>query len=142
MALYQPSSLEQSLIKVNHAADLAWASVQSSVFIRLQCGDSIDGAIPEVSLEAAQRRAKLGDDIHALLATVDDDALPHEFALTAKLLRYYAGAWSKDAERYWVAYDILGQLFYAPFAQTGYSGGYAFSQINGALAGLKFEQDG
>jgi uncharacterized protein (DUF885 family) len=142
MALYQPSSHEQSLILVNRAAELAWSYQRGSLRERLNSGESLDGGLPDVSLEAAQRRAKLGQDIAGLLAQVDDDKLPHEFALTSKLLRYYAEAWSKDAERYWLAVDLSGFLFYGPFAQTAYTGGFVFTFINRALAEFRFAKDG
>ncbi|HVT36935.1 MAG TPA: DUF885 family protein, partial [Nevskiaceae bacterium] len=142
MALYQPSSLEQSLITVNRAAELAWAQQRGGLMFRLEAGESLDGGIPDLSLEGAQRRTRLGEEIAALLATVDDEKLPHEFALTSKLLRYYAAAWVQDAERYWLACDPTGSLFYGPFAQTAYTGGYLFSFIGRALAQFRFEKDG
>jgi uncharacterized protein (DUF885 family) len=142
MALYQPSSLEQSLITVNRAAELAWSNQCGALGLRLDRGEPLDGGVPDLSLEAAQRRSRIGHDIAQLLARVDDEKLPHEFALTSKLLRYYASAWSKDAERYWVAIDIFGALFYGPFAQTAYTGGFLFNVINRAAAEFRFRKDG
>lgn len=142
MALYEPSALEKSLHAVNRAADMAWSVFRGSLMHRVEAGESLDGGIPDLSFEAAQRRAKLGQDIALLLAPIDDEQLPHEFALTSKLLRYYAQAWSKDAERYWVAVDVVGALFYGPFAQTAYSGGFLFNYINRALAQFAFTKDG
>lgn len=142
MALYQPSPLELSLINVNRATDLAWTLQRKSVYFRAQAGETLEGAIPDLSIEAAQARAKVGSDILILLAKVDDSSLPHEFALTAKLLRYFAGQWSKAAEHYWLACDVLGILFFGPFAQTAYTGGYALNLIKGQLAAWKFEKPG
>lgn len=142
MALYQPSSQEQGLILVNRAAELAWAYQRDGLVNRVETGQPIDGAIPDLSLEGAQARSRLGADILALLAQVDDEGLPHEFALTSKLLRYYATAWSKEAERYWICCDPAGYLFYGPFAQTNYTGGFAFSYINPQLAAFRFESEG
>src|ERR1041385_2553168 len=120
MTLYQPSSLEQALIHVNRAGDLAWTFQRSQLHQRIEAGETLDGGIPDISFEAVERRAQLGRELTDLLAQVNDDELPHEFALTSKLLRYYAAAWAKDAERYWVALDVNGLLFYGPFAQTAY----------------------
>jgi uncharacterized protein (DUF885 family) len=142
MALYQPSHLEQSLILVNRAAELAWTYRRNGLMNRMDAGESLDGGIPDLSLEGAQRRTQLGVSIGELLGQVDDESLPHEFALTSKLLRYYASAWAKDAERYWLAVDLCGLLFHGPFAQTAYTGGFLFTYINRALAQFAFNKDG
>src|SRR3546814_9956519 len=55
----------------------------------------IDGCLPDVSVEGAQRRTAKGQEILHLLGNIDDEALPHEYALTAKLARFFAQAWSK-----------------------------------------------
>src|SRR3546814_1391508 len=68
-----------------------------------------------VSVEGAQRRTAKGQEILHLLGNIDDEALPHEYALTAKLARFFAQAWSKDADRYWLAVDVMGYTFYGPF---------------------------
>lgn len=142
MAVYQPSPLELALIRVNRASDLAESLQRGSVYFRAQSGETLEGAIPDLSLEAAQRRSKVGEEILAVLSKVDDAQLPHEFALTAKLLRYYAQAWSKTAKHYWLACDVLGILFYGPFAQTAYTGGYALNLIKNQLAGWTFDKPG
>ncbi len=142
MALYQLSALDRALVSVNRAADLAWSYMSGFLYFRMQAGGSLDGAIPDVSIEAAQRRADLGRKMLELLAEVDDAKLPHDYALTAKLLRYYANSWSRDVERYWVAFDMAGVLFYGPFAQTAYTGGFVLNFINKALAGYSFNRDG
>jgi uncharacterized protein (DUF885 family) len=142
MALYQLSALEQALVAVNRAADLAWTYMSGFLYFRMEAGAPLDGAIPDVSLEAAQRRADLGMQIQDLLAQVDDERLPHDYALTAKLVRYYASNWSQDAERYWLAFDMLGVLFYGPFAQTAYTGGFLFNYINRVFAEFSFGKDG
>ncbi len=142
MALYQLSSLEQALVAVNRASDLAWTYLGSFLYFRIQEGGSLENIIPDVSFEAAQRRAALGVEVQQLLANVDDEKLPHEYALTAKLLRYYAENWSKDADRYWLSFDMMGVLFYGPFVQTAYTGGFLFNYINRIISEFTFDRDG
>ena len=84
----------------------------------------------------------MGAKILALLETVDDEKLPHDRALTAKLLRYYANSWSQEAHHYWVTIDPTCSLYYGPFAQTAYTGGYLFSSINPTVASFIFEREG
>jgi uncharacterized protein (DUF885 family) len=140
MTAYQRSALEQALIHVNRAVELAWDYI--GVGVRAEATGSLEGMFPDLCLEAAQARTKLGRDILDLLDRVDDSELPHEFALTSKLLRYYANCWVKDAERYWLAIDLAGALFYGPFAQTPYTGGFPINSIGQMLARYQFKKDG
>lgn len=140
MTSYRRSALEQGLINVNRAAELAWN--YRGAGIRAMESGSLEGLIPDLSLEAARKRTQLGRDILDLLDRVDDDQLPHDFALTSKLLRFYADCWVKDAERYWLAIDLADAFFYGPFAQTPYTGGFIFSGINQAFAAFEFKKDG
>ncbi len=142
MARYRITPPEQALSAVSQAQDLAWGHIGSDFFPQRERGAPLDGKLPDLSFEGALRRADMGAKILALLETVDDDELPHDWALTAKLLRYYAGSWSREAEHYWVAIDPTGSLFYGPFAQTAYTGGYLFSSINPTVASFVFEKDG
>lgn len=140
MTSYQRSPLEQALTNVNRAAELAWD--YRGAGIRAQATGSLEGIAPDLSPEAAGKRTQLGRDILELLDRVDDGQLPHDFALTGKLLRFYADCWVKDAERYWLAIDLAEAFFYGPFAQTAYTGGFLFSGIGQALAAFEFKKDG
>ncbi len=141
MSLYQPSIPERALIAVNKAAELAASVVLSGIYARAMNGQSIDGCLPDISLEGVQKRAEKGQEILRLLSGVDDERLPHEYALTAKLARFFAEAWSKDADRYWVAIDVMGLMFYGPFVQTAYTGGFLFNNLRTALSEFAFKRD-
>lgn len=137
---YKRTPLEQSLTLVNRASDLAWEYLGDG--LRAQEKGSLEGMCPDMSLEGAQKRAKLGQDILDLLDRVDVNQLPHDYALTSKLLRHYAGCWAKDADRYWLAIDPVNAFFYGPFFQTAYVGGFVFSGVGQCLAGFQFKKDG
>lgn len=139
MSLYQPSRLEISLIAINKASEMAVAVVSGSVFKR-----DADGLVklPDVSFEGAQKRAELGQKILTLIDGVDDDKLPHEYALTSKLLRYFAESWGKEAERYWLAIDLTSVVFYGPFAQTAYTGGFIYNALSSVMSEFAFKRDG
>ncbi|HEY0913692.1 MAG TPA: DUF885 domain-containing protein [Solimonas sp.] len=142
MARYRMTPPERALSTVSRAVDLAWGHIGNDFFAQRERGAPLDGRLPDLSFEGAQRRAAMGAKILELLDTVDDDTLPHDWALSSKLVRYYANSWSKDAEHYWVAIDPTCSLFYGPFAQTAYTGGYLFSSINPTVAGFAFGKDG
>lgn len=139
MSLYQPSPLEISLIAINVAEELATSVVSRSVFKR-----DAEGMVklPDISFEGAQQRAELGRKILTLIDRVDETRLPHEVALTARLLRYFADSWSQDADRYWLAIDLTGVLFYGPFAQTAYTGGFIYNALGSVLGEFNFTRDG
>ena len=141
MPLRQPSPLDTALIAVNRAVALAESLICKGIYVRLETRQPLDGCLPDLSLEGAQKRAGIGRDIQRLLADVDDDQLPHEYALSAKLARYFAEAWSKEADHYWIAIDLMGFLFYGPFAQTAYTGGFVFNNLRTALSEFAFQRD-
>lgn len=135
------SGPERALSIINRAADLAMSYLGKTVFAQREEGTSLEGLIPDLSLEGAQHRAALGTKILELLGTVDDEQLPHDWSLTGKLLRYYAAAWSREAEYYWLAIDPTASLFYGPFAQTAYTGGYLMGSVSSLAAGFVFAND-
>ncbi len=141
MALYQPSPQERSLLAVQQASELANSVISNCIFWRIAQGKPIDGCLPDISLQGAQQRATRGQEILRLLAGVDTTSLPHEFALTATLARFFAQAWSKDADRYWLAVDVMENTFYGPFVQTAYTGGFIFNEIRKVLGEFIFQRD-
>lgn len=141
MPHYRPSPLDLSLIAVNQAVELADAVISNSIYVRLEKRQPVDGSLPDISLEGARKRTETGRRIQHLLREVDDEQLPHEYALSAKLARYFADAWSKEADRYWIAIDLMGFLFYGPFAQTAYTGGFVFNNLRTALTEFAFQRD-
>ena len=141
MPRYEMTRDELSLNTVNRAADLAMAHLGRTAFAQREGGASLDGLIPDLSFEGASRRAAMGTEVLALLDTVDDELLPHDLALTGKLLRYYATSWSREADHYWLAIDPTGSLFYGPFAQTAYTLGYLMGSVHSLIAGYVFRHD-
>lgn len=140
MSRYELTRAEQALSAVSRATDLAMAHLGKAS--EAQHDDApLDSRIPDLSYEGACRRAAMGRQILQLLDGVDDEQLPHDWALTSKLLRYYAGSWSREAEHYWLAIDPTGSLFHGPFAQTAYTGGYFFGAFNPLVAAFAFKQD-
>ena len=138
MKIYQLPASERASRRLTQAADLAWEYMGNSIYFRNQQGKSIVGCVPQVSLEEAQRRASIGEQILTLLENTEKSLLSHNDVLTYSLLEYYASNWRKDADRYWLAYDMSGIMFYGPFAQTAYTGGFLFNFISQALSAFKF----
>lgn len=142
MNTYRLTAKEEGLGAVGRAVELAQGIMGKPFLERRDDGEPVDCNLPDLGFEGAKRRADIGTKILDVLGTVDDERLPHDSALTAKLLRYYAGSWSREAEHYWVAIDPASALFYGPFGQTTYTGGYLFGQINALVSGFEFLEDG
>ncbi|MFD4640033.1 DUF885 domain-containing protein [Lentzea sp. NPDC058436] len=135
MSRYRLTDIEHALSAVSRAADLAANHLRRT-------DDSLDRLIPDLSLEGARGRTLMGKRVLELLDTVDDERLPHDWALTSKLLRHYAESWSLEEEHYWLAIDPTGSMFYAPFAQTPYALGYLMGSVNSLLSAYEFNDDG
>ncbi len=140
--LYTLSETERSSRLVERAADMAWQYIGQFVYFREKAGLPLDGGIPEISLEAAEKRAAIGKEILNLLDQADDALLSHDAGLTSRLVRFYAENWAKDADRYWLAYDIMGILYYGPFIQTAYTGGFVFKYVSAIATAFPFAHEG
>lgn len=138
---YQLSHSELALSKLNRAAELAWSVAGNSIFVKSHSNKPLDLCIPDLSHETAAQRTKIGTEILVLLNTIDENLLPHDSALTAYLLKYYAEIWSKDTEYYWLRCELTGHLIYGPFTQTTYIMGFAFGYINNSLRAVTFNND-
>lgn len=141
MPRYELSKLEQSLAAVRRASDLAMGQIGNAANTQHDEEYPLHARIPDLSIDGARRRSGMGAQVLQLLSDVEDDQLPHDWALTAKLLRYYARSWSQEEKYYWLAIDPTGVLFYGPFAQTAYTGGLFFGAFNPLIAAFKFNSD-
>lgn len=139
MQQYQLGSGELASKRLLQASDKAWAYIGRNPYFRIQQGKSLVGCIPRVTERAAEERSALGRSILDLLGSFDRELLTHDEQLTWHLLHYYAQGWAKDAERYWLAFDASGVLFYGPFVQTAYTGGFLMNFISTALGSYVFE---
>ena len=75
------------------------------------------------------------------MAQVNDTELPHEWAITAKFLRFQAQHWSKSADRYWLYFDG-GLAFGGTFVQTAYTGGFFFKFFGDMMSNYVFNHQG
>ncbi len=142
MSLYELSAAERAEQAIAHAADLAWQPMSQSFWARNATGEALGaGSIPQVSQAAAQQRSDRARTILELLDSVELEQAGHESQLTARLLRYYAEHWVKDAGRYWVYFDVSGIMFGGPFVQTAYTGGFLFNGLNASVSQYRFERD-
>ncbi len=94
--------------------------------------------LPDVSPEEAQRRSLVGQSLLARLTDIDIDALPHELALTLRVVRFRSEVWARESQWYWTVVDPLGVGFFGMFLPTVYCGGYLLNSVNARLAAFRF----
>jgi uncharacterized protein (DUF885 family) len=121
--------------------DDGWEEVRSSLFVQRQLGIS-PSRLPEVSLGESQRRSEVGLNLLRRLDALDTSALPHELALTLRLVRFRAQTWSREADWYWTVVDPMGVGFFGLFLPTAYCGGYLLSLVHDHLAAFSFKNSG
>src|SRR5689334_22129127 len=109
-----------------------WDEVSRTAFVKRDLGLPID-CLPDISEEATIARSARAAEALQVLKQVDPSALPPDLALTHAVAQFTAQRISKEAARYWLAFDPLGIGFFAMFAPTAYGGGFLLSNVAGML---------
>jgi uncharacterized protein (DUF885 family) len=136
------SPQDLAINRVMNSAEEVWNAIRDTIYVRHLLGLPGDGAVPRISLDAAQQRAAMGKRILQTLKSTDLDALPHDLGITARVLKQYGEMWQKDDERYWLVDDPLYATFYGPFSVTPYTGGLLFNFMSKILGNYKIGSDG
>jgi uncharacterized protein (DUF885 family) len=118
--------------------DEAWQEVRAGTYVQQRLGTKPE-RLPDLSLASAQRRTALGKSLLARIAVIDEDALPHDLALTLRLVQFRARIWAREAEWYWTVLDPLGIGMFGMFLPTAYCGGLLLNHVHSQLASFSFE---
>jgi len=121
--------------------DAAWEEARRNPVVQEQLGIPWV-RLPDVSLAEAERRSRVGRALLERANAIDSDALPHDLALTLRLVRFRAQSWAREAEGYWTVIDPLGEGFPGMFLPTAYCGGFLLNFINDCLAKFRFLESG
>lgn len=119
----------------------AWEEMRRSPFVQQQLG-VVPTRFPDVSLTEAERRSRVGRSLLERADAINPDTLPHDLALTLRLVRFRAQTWAQEAEWYWTVVDPLGIGFFGMFLPTAYCGGFLLNVIHGQLAAFRFADFG
>lgn len=121
--------------------DDAWQELRRRTYIQLRLGET-PARLPDISFEEAQRRSGIGRSLLARAARLDENALPHDLALSLRLVRFRAQIWAKEAEWYWTLIDPMGDGIFGMFLPTAYCGGHFLNLVHSQLASFRFAQAG
>jgi uncharacterized protein (DUF885 family) len=133
----QPIQSSSVIGEALRIADDAWEELRRRPFVQQQLR-SIPAQLADVSIGEAQRRSAVGSSLLKRLDAIDPSTLPHELALTLRLVRFRAEIWSRQAEWYWIAVDPLGVELFGLFLPTAYCGGSLLNVVNSQLASFPF----
>jgi uncharacterized protein (DUF885 family) len=131
---------EIAVNRVQIATDQAWSQISNNIYVRRILGLQGDGVFPRITPELAAERASMTRGIRASLDAVDLDLLPHDLALTARIVRGSDLDASADGERYWLVDLVPG--FPGPFSITPYKLGLMFSALTPVFQGYAFDSEG
>jgi uncharacterized protein (DUF885 family) len=121
--------------------DDAWDELRRNPFVQLQLGVA-PARLPDISFAEAQRRSEVGRSLLRRMEVLDPSTLPHDLALTLRLVRFRAHTWSREAEWYWTVVDPLGVGFFGLFLPTSYCGGWLLNVVNQHFASFAFLESG
>jgi uncharacterized protein (DUF885 family) len=119
-------------------ADDAWEELRGSILVQRQIGVT-PRRLRDFSFGEARRRSELGESLLKRIAMIDSAELPHDLALTLRIVAFRARAWAQEAAWYWTVIDPLGTGMYGMFLPTAYCGGWFLNYVHAQLAAFSFE---
>jgi uncharacterized protein (DUF885 family) len=132
-------SAPESTVDVIRLADAlvedAWGELRRSPYVQLQMS-VVPNRLPDVSFAEAERKSVLGCSLLNRLKAIDTSVLPHDLALTLRLVRFRAQIWAREADWYWTVIDPRGIGSFGLFLPTAYTGGYLLNFVHNQLGGL------
>jgi uncharacterized protein (DUF885 family) len=117
--------------------DDAWQELRKTPFVQSQLDAPLD-RLTDLSLGEFQRRSRVGQSLLSRAAAVDVEGLPHDLALTLRIVRFRAQIWAQEASWYWTVIDPSGVGFFGMFLPSAYCGGHLMSLVHSRLGEFKF----
>jgi uncharacterized protein (DUF885 family) len=135
------NNMSASLASALRILDDAWQELQRSPFVQLRMGVAPTRLL-DTSFSEMERRSKVGRSLFNRVESLDLDTLPHDLALTLRVVRFRARSWSRAADWYWNVVDPLGIGTFGMFLPTAYCGGFLLNLVSSQLASFTFTDVG
>lgn len=129
---------QQQVESAQGIVDDAWREVLRGLYTQQTLG-IVPEQLPDLSEAEASRRTGVGRALVARLNAVDEGALPHDLALSLRLVRFRAGIWAREEQMFWIACDPLAIGFFGMFLPTAYCGGFLFNFVHGIVRSFRFK---
>jgi uncharacterized protein (DUF885 family) len=121
--------------------DDAWEQVRQGPYVQQNLG-LLPARLPDLSFAEAARKSGVGRSLLARVDAVDLEALPHDLALSLRLVRWRAGMWANQAEWYWTVCDPIDAGFFGMFLPTAYCGGFLLKFVHTMIQSFVFRDSG
>jgi uncharacterized protein (DUF885 family) len=121
--------------------DDAWDQVRQGPYVQQNLG-VLPTRLPDLSHAEAVRRTEVGRDFLARLAAIDLDELPHDLALSLRLVRWRAQLWKCQADWYWTVCDPIDMGYFGMFLPTAYCGGFLLKFVGTMVRNFQFREPG
>lgn len=121
--------------------DDAWEHVRQGPYVQQNLG-ALPTRLPDLSFAEAARRAEVGRSLLTRVDGVDLEELPHDLALSLRLVRWRAGMWARQAEWYWTVCDPIDAGFFGMFLPTAYCGGFLLKFVHTMIRSFRFQDAG
>lgn len=121
--------------------DDAWDQVRQGPYVQQNLGVQ-PARLPDLSYAEAARRSEVGRSLLARVEAVDPDELPHDLALSLRLVRWRARMWERQADWYWLVCDPIDMGFFGMFLPTAYCGGFLLKFVHTMIQSCRFQDQG
>jgi uncharacterized protein (DUF885 family) len=131
------SQSDANICRAQNVIDEVWGRLRDSFRMRFAEGRSVD-SFPDLSGGEAERVATRAASALSSVDNVDIGALPHEVALSVKLLRFTLDVESQATRRHWLAQSYDGTP--AMFPVGPYGVGNLFRRVLKTFASFSFSR--
>lgn len=121
--------------------DDAWEEARRGPYVRQNLGLT-PTRLPDLSFAEAARKSEVGRSLLTRADAIDLDGLPHDLALSLRVVRWRAGMWAREAEWYWTVCDPIGAGFFGLFLPTAYCGGFLLNFVHAMIRSFRFQDAG
>src|SRR6185437_9140500 len=135
------SQSEATISAAQSIVDDAWKEMQRSPWVQERLNIK-PTKLPDISIEEVTRRSRVGRVLLERLDSINPDILPHDLALTLRLVRFRARSWSRELEWYWTVIDPFGEGYFGMFLPTAYCGGFLLDSVNRLFSEFQFAESG
>jgi len=135
------TSLARRVGTAQRIVDDAWEQVRRGPYVQQNLG-VLPTRLPDLSFAEAARKSEVGRSLLARVDAIDLGELPHDLALSLRLVRWRAAMWSRQAEWYWTVCDPIDAGFFGMFLPTAYCGGFLLKFVHTMIRNFRFQDAG
>lgn len=138
MSITQTTELEG---RARRILDDAWVELRRGMWVAASLGETL-ARLPDLSENEARRRAAVAKGLLERIDALDVARLPHDLALSIRLVVFRARYWARESDWYWTVCDPIGVGFHGMFLPTAYCGGFLINFVHAQMGRFRFAEAG